>query len=151
MHHSFWAQQLSWNSGLQLVPIGKKRYQPGIQMLPVWGEQSIWWWAKLQFRGILTSWKKRVDRNLTTFSKNKITAQHLGWNNRRHQYRSVGNNWLESSFAEEDILVVNKLYICLHLFTATNGRVLGRQRQTLLGGAQGKGEDDSYKQQKGSY
>lgn len=26
--------------------------------------------------------KKRVDRNLTTFSKNKVTVQHLGWNNR---------------------------------------------------------------------
>lgn len=62
----------------------------------------------------------------------------------------AGNKWLESKFAKEHILMVNKLYICLHLFTATYGRVLSRQRQTFLGGAQGKGEDDICKQRQGN-
>lgn len=37
--------------------------------------------------------KKGVDRNLTTFNKNKVTVQHVGWNNCRHQYRLVTNDW----------------------------------------------------------
>lgn len=51
---------------------------------------------------VLDRLEKCAERNLIKFHKGKCKVLHFVRNNPMHQY-TLGNNWLESSFAEKDL------------------------------------------------
>ncbi|GAB0179249.1 mitochondrial enolase superfamily member 1 [Grus japonensis] len=56
--------------------------------------------------GLLREWlEKWANRNLIKFNKGECEVLQLGRNNPRHQYK-LKVNWLESSFAEKDLVVL---------------------------------------------
>lgn len=111
------------------------------QPVASWWEQSVHWRAGLMFRGACQLEKWAVG-NLMEFNESDYKFLCVHWNNLMHEYR-LGDNWIESSFAEKDlaVLVDRESTMSTQCFPAvkansilggSNMSVAGRSREVVL-------------------